>query len=321
MTVDVTVVIPVKDGTDPYISKCIDSLKNQDYAGIFEVLVIENGNRAQARNVGIMKAKGEIIAFIDADCVASTNWLSLITSHLKNNPNIGGVGGINYSPEDSPPLGKAIDFVFSSYLGSLGNASLSGPSKPQFVNGLACINSAYWTRILKQINGFNEDFVLCEDTNLSFKVRRAGYNLLFDKRILVWHYRRDTIKRFIKQFFSYGEGRMRSILTDKAYASKGVIIPFVGALLFPIILFFYPVFGLFLLFSYLMALLVKGIDGSFKSRNGRNIILIPYLFLLEHLSYLLGLIFGISKGRWTKVTGNSQILYSFIIERSTAKFL
>jgi glucosyl-dolichyl phosphate glucuronosyltransferase len=47
----------------------------------------------QARNAGITKASGEIIAFIDDDCVADPNWLKNIEIPFVKDPNIGAVGG------------------------------------------------------------------------------------------------------------------------------------------------------------------------------------------------------------------------------------
>ena len=315
MAVEVSIIVPIKDECDPYIDRCLESLKNLNYSSPFEILVIKGGNRAQARNFGIKIAKGEIIAFMDSDCMAPKEWLSLLVNNLKRDATLGGVGGVNVSPSDDSIIGKTIDFVFSSYLGSLGSASLHQPSKPKFVTALACINSAFWHRILMQVGGFDEEFEVCEDTNLGYKVGRMGYKLLLAPWIFVWHYRRGRIKQFAKQFFLYGMGRMRSILTSKNYANKSIIIPFVGAVLFPMIIWLFPCLALIIFTIYLIAIFLKGLQAAKEAKESRFLLLVPLLFATEHFTYLLGMIYGITKGKWKRNEGFCEVFHSSIIKR------
>jgi GT2 family glycosyltransferase len=317
--VEVTVVIPVRDEFDPYLEQCLESLKRQNYHDPFEVIVVMGGNRAQARNVGIVQSRGEIIAFIDSDCVATPEWLSLLVENLKKDKDVGGVGGVNSSPENGPKLGRAVDYVFSSYIGSLGSASLHNPSRSKFVESLACINSAYWKDILFKIGGFDEEFELCEDTNLSHKVRRQGYRLLLVPIIKVQHYRRDTVKRFASQFFSYGVGRVRSILTRRDYATIGVVIPFSCVLVFPFVLWYSPIAALSMFIVYVAVLFLKGFQSAYNARNLRLSIVVPGLFLIEHFSFLLGFFAGFPRGRWKKPVGSSKILYRMLMLRDATQ--
>ena len=94
----VSVIVPVyNDGQR--IGKCIEALLIQTYPQAhFEIIIVDNGSndntrsvieehpvkllvedRIQssyaARNKGIKNAKGEVIAFTDADCIPAPDWI------------------------------------------------------------------------------------------------------------------------------------------------------------------------------------------------------------------------------------------------------
>ncbi len=307
MPTAVSIIVPIKDQHDRYINQCIESLKNQEFSEPYEIIVTMGGNRAQARNTGINLAQGKIIAFIDADCVAPKNWLAVIVENLRSNVSVEGVGGTNDSPPDNSYLGQAIDQVFLSPLGSLGSASLADTSKPRKVNALACINSAFRSQILRDIGGFDEEFELCEDTNLSYKVHDKGGDMLFLGNISVWHYRRDTIKNFSKQFFLYGLGRTRSMMTEKKYISKPAIALLSIVVAFPFLVYFFPIYAILSTVFYILALLAFGIKGAIKKKRKEFTLFIPFLLIIEHFSYLFGLILGFTKGKWQKTANTSEL--------------
>lgn len=65
------------------------------FAGLLNIKYIFEPVRGipYARNTGIKNASGDIIAFIDDDCVADENWLKFIEAAFTRDPNIGAVGG------------------------------------------------------------------------------------------------------------------------------------------------------------------------------------------------------------------------------------
>lgn len=53
----------------------------------------------RGRNCGMMAATGEILAFIDDDCAANKNWLSVLVSTFDRDPDLGLVGGAVVAPQ------------------------------------------------------------------------------------------------------------------------------------------------------------------------------------------------------------------------------
>ena len=112
----VSVIIPVfNDGER--LRKCLAALEAQSYpADRFEVIVVDNGSRQSpesivreyphaqftqeskpgsycARNKGLSLAKGDVLAFTDADCVPQPTWLERGVATLEANPAAGLVAG------------------------------------------------------------------------------------------------------------------------------------------------------------------------------------------------------------------------------------
>jgi cellulose synthase/poly-beta-1,6-N-acetylglucosamine synthase-like glycosyltransferase len=181
----------------------------------YEVLYLREKNQspAAARNLGIKKAKGEIIAFIDADCVADKNWLINLIKGFNTNTKIAGVGG------------KIRVFRPSNMIEKFGNLHLYNQNK--FVKGtegqlpfLASGNCAYKTGILKKVGLFDTSFITSEDNDLGWRVHFLGYQLAYAPKAIVYHQMPKTLFLVLKRQFIYGRDNARLIDKHRKYLKK-----------------------------------------------------------------------------------------------------
>lgn len=102
----VSVIIPTLN-EERYIGKCLESIFNLDYPkNRYEIILVDNGSKDRTieitkkfnakiikrksltigtlRNIGARDARGSILAFIDADCIADRNWIkrAIINFHF-----------------------------------------------------------------------------------------------------------------------------------------------------------------------------------------------------------------------------------------------
>ena len=140
---DVSIVVPFHN-EEKHIEECIQALLSLDYPeDRYEILMVNNNSTDRsveivaaypdvcllherepgdfaARNLGVSKAKGELIAFTDSDTAPHPDWLTQAMLVMKN-PNIALVVGNLQFSSDSAGMGLLRDyeaeknrFIFSS---------------------------------------------------------------------------------------------------------------------------------------------------------------------------------------------------------------
>ena len=177
----ISIVIPAHN-EEKSIALTLKSLKNQDYTGKIEIIVVDNNSTDKtakiakkygarivfeqqkgvgyARQAGFMAAKGQIIASTDSDTIVPKNWLSWYVKKFQQHPEAIMLSGM-YKFNDA---NAALNFW---------NWLLN---YPQFVifGWYSGANMAVLKTAFQKIGGFNAELPLSEDSDLGVRLRRLG---------------------------------------------------------------------------------------------------------------------------------------------------
>src|SRR6266404_4014813 len=201
------------------LAACLESLGKLNYPE-YEVILVDDGSTddtayvtaqfpqvryihqnnhglSHARNTGAIAAKGEVLAYTDSDCMADADWLYYLIGTLVSG-DYAGVGG----PNVSPPAQNAIQACVA--------AAPGGPSHVLLTDTVAehipgC-NMAFYRWAFDTMGGFDPEYRKAgDDVDFCWRIQQAGWVIAFSPAAIVWHYRRFTLRAFLKQQDGYGE--------------------------------------------------------------------------------------------------------------------
>jgi GT2 family glycosyltransferase len=148
---------------------------------------LEQPGMVGARNFGILQAQYDVILFLDDDVKPSPQ---LIQGHLSRycEPSVGGVAGhiLELHEQSVPKIDpKAlVPFTGLEYI------SFNHLERIDMFTARGC-NMSFRRSILLEIGGFDTyllpPFSFREDTDISFRVRQAGYRLVFEPTASLVH--------------------------------------------------------------------------------------------------------------------------------------
>ena len=187
------------DGTDAYLS----GLRSDRSVRWFSQ---SNRGPAAARNLGIEKAAGEFIVFVDDDVVASPTLLAEhMRSHRESKREVVVVGPL-LSPADfnmSPWVRWEQEMLMKQY-----RAMLSGewqPSARQFYTGNASLRRSH----LLSAGGFDEGFRRAEDVELAYRLAHQGLDFVFNMEAVGLHFAERSFQSWLEAARTYGRNDVK----------------------------------------------------------------------------------------------------------------
>jgi mycofactocin system glycosyltransferase len=214
---DVSVVIPVKDQPGE-LAGCLEALHGLDYPKEkLEIIVVDDGSLeavapsgvrvirqdvsrgpAAGRNTGAGAARGDIIAFLDADCVPHPAWLKELVPFFRA-ADIGAVGGY-VEGHDRKRLLDRYEAVASS-LNQGSSILMAGDTASTFyvpTANLLVTRDAFF-----KTGGFKDGMRLGEDVDFCWRLR-TGNTLLYVPCGRVAHKHRHRLLPMLRRRAEYG---------------------------------------------------------------------------------------------------------------------
>lgn len=320
---DISVVI-LAYNEEKNIGECLRAVLNQKYtSGEWDVLVIDGDSTddtvkivqeiqktsarirllsnkkrkiASGRNLGLTESRYPFVAFTDADCIVSEDWLNKLSKGYKNmlvsDDKPAGVGGGNIPPELSSRFQQALGLYLDSFLGSFNSPQGRNFSEIRKVESLACLNALYKKEALMEVGGFDENMGnIAEDRDMNIRLRKHGYSLYFIPDTSVFHKLRNDLIGWMKNMALYGRGRAVISFKHNLFLNPFFILPMIFILSMILVplgffnsLFFSPLLYFPFIFSYALAISIKN-----KKLN-----LFPdalAIFIATHFVYSFNLLF------------------------------
>jgi glycosyltransferase involved in cell wall biosynthesis len=208
----ISIIIPIFNA-EKYIKQLLESLFNQTYEGDFEIIAVDNKSTDNSReilnkykdkitileqnniassyvsrNIAIKESKGDILAFIDADCKADKDW-------LKN-------GVENIKKYNADLIGGAVKFYFSNkptaseYFDSILHFQFKKSFQKQ--KSIGAGNLFVKKEVFNNI-GLFDNVKSGGDISWTNKAYNSGYKLIYSDDIIVYHPARKLNELLHKQ--------------------------------------------------------------------------------------------------------------------------
>lgn len=277
------------DGTLDVIKVLQDTYNSES----FSISVVPNPQKILATgwNIGIQSAKGDYVVRIDAHATAEKDFVekSVETMQRVDAVCVGGkLTSKSLNGEDD-----VISYVLSSPFG-VGNSSFRVSEEEGYAD--TAVYGLYKKEIFEKAGYFDEKMVRNQDIEMHSRIKKAGGKFYFNPEIKCTYYTRNTVKKMLKQ--AYGNGQWNMVLLKRGSGALSIrhLIPFLfvlGVIGSVILGFLHPLFWYIGIAVVLLHLALGLYFATKKTKNIKQVIIMPFLFISLHFAYGLGYIRGI----------------------------
>jgi glycosyltransferase involved in cell wall biosynthesis len=199
----VSVIVPVWNDAKRII-KCVEALKNQTMSlEHYEIIVVDNGSTDEtyevvsglegiiplqesepgsyaARNAALDIAKGEYVAFTDADCIPDSNWVESLVVCAEESPNFGVIAGeVKFFKHPDDNVENA----------AIAYESLFSMNQKAYALQGVCITANWLSKreVILNHGGFNSRVKSGGDHEMANRLTKSGLDVIYCPQALVLH--------------------------------------------------------------------------------------------------------------------------------------
>ncbi|MFC1806929.1 glycosyltransferase family 2 protein [Candidatus Omnitrophota bacterium] len=257
---------------------------------------------SSAFNIGLAKARGDVIVRVDGHCEIASNYISKCIEIL-NRTRADCVGG-EITTIGRTRTAKSISLAQSTFFG-VGDVIARRRKNWSGYVDTVCFG-AYRKEVFAKIGLFDEELIRNQDDEFNARLVQAGGKIWLDSEVKSTYFSRATLKGLWHQYLYYGFYKIRFLQKRKMLPSMRQLMPplfiigiiAVTGLSFcagtPIWIMSYA--GVYLGMSLLASIWIA-------SRVRRFYFMLPLIFITLHVSYGIGYLWGLWEWRrfWNRI--------------------
>jgi GT2 family glycosyltransferase len=234
-----------------FLDPCLEALRDQELDGGFEVLLVDNASTdasvahirkhhdwvhvvesrvnlgfAGGNNVGFRHAQGRYIVLLNNDTMVRPGWLRALVAAADTDAKVGAVGAKLVFVDPPGTIQNAGVLMLDD--GSGGDRGFREPDTGQYdrreeVFGACGASALYRREMLRDVGYLDETFFMYyEDTDLSWRMRLAGWRVLYEPAAVVDHVHAGSSGEW-SPFFTFHVDRNRLFMILKN-APPGMVL-------------------------------------------------------------------------------------------------
>jgi len=216
--VKASVIVPAHNAAQT-IEECIEALLKQSVPREeYEVIIVDDGSTdgtatlarsygvrvltqphrgpAAARNAGVGQATGEIVFFTDADCAPTRTWIEEMARPFAD-PEVVGVKG-TYLTRQRELVARFVQIEYENKYDRM--------ARQERIDFVDTYSAGYRRDVFLANGGFDTTFPTAsvEDQELSFRLARKGYKMVFAPKARVYHRHDVSLEEYARRKFNIG---------------------------------------------------------------------------------------------------------------------